>query len=256
MKTMIAAALIALVLATGCETIPTYRTYVADDFQLRAERHSSVAVLPFDVSVRDATGVEKAESEADAEGGEDGEADAEARAAAEAAEAKVAEERQKLRLRHQRMLYQALLAHSEKLGYTVGFQDIDKTNGILDRTTFETTPTKEDLARALGVDALLSGTVSGIKLLTKGQAFRKDLVANILTMLATGEDPHLYGRGSQSATDVIGITVALHDASGELLWSFDDRRASSMSQERMAENILAKAANVFPYVPPPPTPEE
>lgn len=247
MKTATAAALVAVVLAAACETVPTYRTYVANDFELRAERHSSVAILPFDVTVRDATGVEKVKSEAD---GEDGEARAEASAEAEAAEAMLAEWLQGLI--PQRMLYQALLARSEKLGYTVGFQDIDKTNGILDRTMFETTPTKEDLASALGVDALLSGAVSHIKLLTEGQAFRKDLVANIFTGLATGEDPHLYGRGirSATATGVTDITVALHDASGELLWSFDDRITSSVS------NIMADVADVIPYVPLAPTPEE
>ena len=254
MKTTITATAIALFLTTGCETVPTHRMYVANDFELRAERHSSVAVLPFDVSERDATGVEKVETEADAE---DGEVDAEASAEAEAAEAKAAEERRKAGLRHQGMLYQALLAHSEKLGYTVRIQDIDKTNGMLDRMTSETTPTKESLASALGVDALLSGTVSGIKLLTEGQAFRKDLVANVLAALATGEDPHLYGRTRHSATDDIAIAVTLHDAGGELLWSFDDRMStSSMSQERMADKILANVAKAFPYVPPAPSPEE
>lgn len=247
MKTTIPATLFALLLATGCETVPSYQTYLANDFELRTERHGSVAILPFDVSATDATGLENAESEADAE---DGEGDAAAKADAEA-QAKVAEERRQTGLKHQRMLYQALLASSEKLGYTVGFQDIDKTNAILDRTVFEQTPTKEDLAGALGVDALLSGAVSGIRLLTKGQAFRKDLMANILTTLATGQDPSLSGRGSRSATDEIGITVALHDVAGELLWSFDDRRTSSMSQERMAENMLANVARAFPYVPPP-----
>ena len=254
MKTTMTATAIALFLTTGCETVPTYQTYVANDFEVRAERHSSVAVLPFDVSEVDATGAEKAESEADAE---DGEADAEASAEAEAAEAEVAEERRKAGLRHQRMLHQALLAHSEKLGYTVRLQDIDKTNGILDRMTSETTPTKEGLASALGVEALLSGTVSGIKLLTEGQAFREDLVANVLAALATGEDPHLYGRARHSTTDEVAIAVALHDAGGELLWSFDDRMStSSMSEERMAEKMLANVAKAFPYVPPAPTPEE
>ena len=253
MKTTITATAIALFLTTGCETVPTHRMYVANDFELRAERHNSVVVLPFDVSEVDATGAEKVESEADAE---DGEADAEASAEAEALQAEVAEERRKAGLRHQRMLHQALLAHSEKLGYTVTFQDIDKTNGILDRMTFETTPTKEGLAGALGVDALLSGAVFGIKVLTKGQAFREDLVANVLADLATGEDSHLYGRARRSATDEVAIAVAPHDAGGELLWSFDDRMStSSMSQERMADKMLANVAKAFPYVPPAPTPE-
>ena len=142
MKRLFIAALYFLV--TGCAT-----TYTTEDFYKYQGSHETVAILPFTVTMASGNrgdGVTKADL------------DAEARAQA---------------LNFQRAVYTQFLERVEKDKVTVKFQDIDDTNALLRRADgFDEQGrinlTKQEISKLLGVDAVISGSMTLSKPMNAG----------------------------------------------------------------------------------------
>lgn len=143
---------------------------------------------------------------------------------------------QKLGMSVQSAMYTYLLRRAKD--YSVGFQDIEKTNtllrkaGILDKLDEST---KEEIAKALGVDAVISGRVDQ-------EASRSEAGAIITTAL-------IGGLGSKTGES--GITMQINNgADGELLWRYTKRMNESLftSTDDVIERHMRKVSRNFPYM--------
>ena len=137
----------------------------------------------------------------------------------------------------QKQLYARLLQRSQEDGYTVGFQDVDQTNAILQKAGLSldslSAHTKDEIAKLLGVDALVSGTVHQTQPTSTGAAVAQTLLL-----------------GFSGTTQRVDINMSIHNgAEGTLLWSYDhnDKGGLMNSVEGMVKSLLKKVAGNFPY---------
>ena len=137
----------------------------------------------------------------------------------------------------QTQLYTQLLRRSEQ--YTVQFQDVARTNVLLERAgiTYDSlsTRTKDELAKLLGVDAVISGSVRRRKPMATG------------TAIALGV---LFGGAFMGNTNEVGVDLQLHNGQdGALLWNFSHKFGGSIgsSPERLAEAMMGSIARRLPY---------
>ena len=136
----------------------------------------------------------------------------------------------------QKQLYTRLLQKSTDEGYTVGFQDVDQTNALLARAGYSgdslAAHTKDEIARVLGVDAIVSGTVHQAQPMSTGAAVVQSLL------------------GFGGSTQRVDINMSVHNgADSQLLWSYDhtDKGGLMNSVEGMVKSLLKKVAGNFPY---------
>jgi hypothetical protein len=125
----------------------------------------------------------------------------------------------------------------KKSDYTVDFQDVDKTNillkkaGVLDKLD-ETT--KDELAKILGVDAIIGGKFETEQTKTEAGAIASAVLFG--------------GFGGKSGTGTMFLTIN-NGPDGELLWRFfktmDDNIMSSTDD--MVERMMRKISRNFPY---------
>jgi hypothetical protein len=214
MKSIPALALAALILAvTAMPAHSGAQKYTHPRFAELTQNHQQIAVLPFRVTVdmkhlpKNTTPEMVRQSEKD-EG-----------------------------LEIQKVLYARLLQRSADEGYTVGFQDVDQTNALLLRAGMAldslAAHTKDELAKILGVDAILSGTVHQTQPTSTGVA-----VATTLLL------------GFSGTTQRVDINLTVHNGSdGQLLWSYDhnDKGGLMNSVEGMIKSLMKKVAGNFPY---------
>ncbi|HEX7366797.1 MAG TPA: hypothetical protein VF273_06865 [Pelobium sp.] len=121
--------------------------------------------------------------------------------------------------------------------YSVNFQDVDKTNillkkaGMLDRLDEFT---KDEVAKALGVDAVLGGTFESEQSKSEGAAIASAVLFGGL------------GGKTGSGTSVLTLN---NGADGELLWRFfktmDDNIMTSTDD--LIERMMRKISRNFPY---------
>jgi len=137
----------------------------------------------------------------------------------------------------QKQLYSRLLQKDESKGYTIAFQDVDQTNALLQKAGWPldslSAHTKDEIARVLGVDALMSGTVHQTQPTSTGVAIAQTILI-----------------GFSGSTQRVDIHVTLHNgADGALLWSYDhnDHGGLMNSVEGMVKSLLKKIAGNFPY---------
>lgn len=135
----------------------------------------------------------------------------------------------------QASMYTFLLRRIED--YSVSFQDVDKTNILLKKAGVENKLdeyTKDELAKILGVDAILGGRFETEQTKSEGAA--------IATVLLTG------GFGGKTGTGSLFLTVN-NGSDGELLWRFfktmDDGIAGSTDD--LVERMMRKVSRNFPY---------
>ncbi len=135
----------------------------------------------------------------------------------------------------QSSMYTFLLRKSKD--YTVAFQDVDKTNillrkaGMLDKLSEFT---KDEIAKALGVDAILGGRFETEQ--TKSEA------GAIASAVLFGGFGGKTGSGS--------LTLTLNNGTnGDLLWRFfktmDDNVTTSTDD--LIERMMRKVSRNFPY---------
>lgn len=136
----------------------------------------------------------------------------------------------------QNSVYTYLLRKSKK--YTVGFQDVSKTNtllkkaGITDENVGE--KTMDELAKLLEVDAVIGGTIVTDKPISEGAAMAS-------AFLFGG----LGGRANEAKT-----TMTIHNGTdGELLWRYDRTVGGGLgsSTDALVEAMMRQIARNFPY---------
>jgi len=135
----------------------------------------------------------------------------------------------------QASLYTFLLRKADN--YSVSFQDVDKTNILLKKAGLYgklDQATRDEVAKALGVDAVLGGRFETEQTKTEGAA--------IATAVLFG------GLGGKTGTGSLFLT--LNDGNdGELLWRFfktmDD--GITTSTDDLVERMMRKVSRNFPY---------
>ena len=135
----------------------------------------------------------------------------------------------------QALFYSRFLKNSAD--FDVAFQDVDRTNALLaqNKMGYEElrTALKEDLAKLLGVDAVISGKIQREKPMSEGAA----IAVGILI-------------GFWGATNKVNIDLSIHDAAtGELFWKYTHQISGSVgsSSEQLVKAFTRKIARNFPY---------
>jgi hypothetical protein len=209
MRRLAAALLFALPL-TACAS---HHEAVDRAFATTTATHRTVAILPFDVNI--------------APDGLPRNATPEHRAAIEHEEGRVL----------QAQLYRQLLQRSSQ--FSVQFQDIAQTNAQLEgtgRSLDELYMRKEEIARLLGVDAIITARIDRSKPM--------DGVTVAMSLLF---GPPI---GGIKPTNEVVVDMVMHDArNGDLLWTFHDDLGGSIGStpERLASALVTSIARRFPY---------
>ena len=205
-------ALTALLLTACGPTI-----YLAKDFRDYAPKHKTVAILPADVTMQLRPNQAKK---------------------TDAAQQRATEI--KSGLDFQEKIYAWLLRRGQQRGYTVTFQDVRQTDARLRESGIPTdqlrSRTPQELAKLLGVDAVLTTSVRTTKPMSDGAAIAVGLLA-----------------GAYGATNQANITVNIHEGNaGNLLWKYDYVAAGSVfsSPETIVDALMRNASKKFPYTAP------
>lgn len=191
----------------------TADVYTKDSFASYQTEHKEVAVIPFEVTI----GQRKMSDDMDL-------------AALEAAEEEEG-------VVFQRQLYSQFLKRWSKDEYTVKFQDVDETNVLLRRANMADGNienfTKAEIGEALGVDAVISGTIKRDKPMSTGAA-----VASAFLL------------GFGGATNSVNVNMTVHDTdTGSLLWSYDHEVKGGVgsSAEGVSKSLMKGSSKKFPY---------
>lgn len=130
--------------------------------------------------------------------------------------------------------YSWLLQRQKK--YTVTFQDIDRTNALLNKANINNANIalvdKGELCKILGTDGIISGKALMSKPMSEGAAVVVGLFAGV------------WGSTNSTAT-----TLTIHDVSGNLLWKYDYTVSGSIgsSSERLSTELMQNASRKFPF---------
>jgi hypothetical protein len=211
LRTTAAVAFTALLLTACGPTI-----YLAKDFRTYAPTHKTVAILPADVTMqlrpnqaKNTTAAQQHDMEA------------------------------KSGMDFQEKIYAWLLRRGQQRGYTVAFQDVRQTDARLRESGIPMeqlrSRTPQELAKILGVDAVLTTSVRTSKPMSDGAAVAVGLIA-----------------GAWGATNQANITVNIHEGgAGTLLWKYDYVAAGSVfsSPETIVDALMRNASKKFPYTP-------
>ncbi|RFZ81784.1 hypothetical protein DYU05_18355 [Mucilaginibacter terrenus] len=131
-------------------------------------------------------------------------------------------------------MYTYLLRKADN--YTVSFQDVEKTNVLLNKAKFTDSlemHTKDEIAKVLGVDAVIYGNYD--------QETTKSEAGAIVTTA-------LLGFGSKTGEG--GITMQISNgADGEMLWRYTKRMNENLlsSTDDVVERQMRKISRNFPY---------
>jgi hypothetical protein len=175
-------------------------------------KHKIVAILPFNVSIS----YKKQPKNYSAEGNK--------------------EQEIKMSKSIQTSMFTYLLRKSKN--YSVYFQDVEKTNILLKKTGIYDKldqVTKEDVARALGVDAVISGDF-------KTEQTKSEAGAIALVILTSGGSGGKTGDGS--------LVMNIHNGvDGDLLWRFTKTMNEGLetSTDDLVEKMMRKVSRNFPY---------
>ena len=121
--------------------------------------------------------------------------------------------------------------------YTVDFQDVEKTNTLLKKAGMAddlSAHTKDEIAKALGVDAVIGGTFETEQ--TKSEA------GAIVTTVLFGSLGSKSGSGS--------LTMTINDGSnGDLLWRFYKSMSDTVftTTDDLVDRMMRKVSRNFPY---------
>lgn len=208
----LSAALFLMLLCTSCGP----SIYLANDFRSYAPNHKTVAILPADVTI----GMRPNQ-------------------ARNTSAEQMRTLQQQTALDFQARIYAWLLRRQQQSRYTVDFQDVATTNSLLYKANLTDkdmrTQSPQDLAKLLGVDAVLTTSVRTTKPMSDGAAVAVGLLV-----------------GAWGATNQANITVDIHEATGgKLLWKYDYVASGSVgsSPEGMVNALMRNASRKFPYTP-------
>ena len=130
--------------------------------------------------------------------------------------------------------YTWLLKRQNK--YTASFQDVDKTNALLEQANipFDSLSRKDkgELCRLLNVDAVISGNALSSKPMSEGAAF-----AMIVAL------------GAGGTTNKTVVTLSIHNSNNDLLWKYDYTAAGGYgsTSKELTNALMKNASRKFPY---------
>ena len=135
----------------------------------------------------------------------------------------------------QSSMYTFLLRKREN--FTVDFQDVEKTNILLKKAGVSDKldeMTKDEVAKILGVDAVLGGMYEAEQTRTEAGA--------IVTAVLFG------GLGGKTGSDSLTLTLN-NGADGELLWRFFKTMSQDLmsSTDDIVDSMMRKVSRNFPY---------
>lgn len=129
------------------------------------------------------------------------------------------------------------LRRSDKMEYTVSFQDVNRTNAKLKEAGISYTDLKTkdraDLAKILGVDAVIQNRMKMEKPMSEGAA----VVVGLLV-------------GAWGSTNNVETTININDGkSGDILWKYDYSASGSIgsSTTKLVDALMRNASRKFPY---------
>ncbi|MCA8832021.1 hypothetical protein [Hymenobacter pini] len=197
------------------------RVYTARDFKQQVQpRHHAVAILPFNVQIKPAPPFPGQRPRF--------------------SQRELAEQEYQTGLAVQGNVYSWLLHRGQrKDGYTVEFQDVARTNALLQQAglSYEDMQLKprEELAKLLGVDAVVTGQL----LLNKPLPLAAAVAINVLTPF-------------YAISDEVTASLSLHDQqAGRLLWRYDCRLQGggglTDNAQNLTNSLMRNAAKRFPY---------
>lgn len=188
--------------------------YVNPKFYSLAHDHKTVAVLPFTVTI----GLRPKE-----------------RAATSDEDLKKMEQQEGIAA--QNALVSWFLRKQKTDHYSVEFQDVNTTNALILKAGMDmhnlASYTPDELAKSLGVDAVMGGIIKSSKPISEGAS------------IAMGALFGVYGN-----TNTGHITINLNDAEkGALLWKYDNDLSGSLGSDMdsIMDSLMRKAARKFPY---------
>jgi hypothetical protein len=192
----------------GCATI-----YVSPEFESARQTHKTIALIPFEVTI-DAKQIPKDMSREVVRELENDEA-----------------------VVFQQQLFTQFLQRQMKGEYTVEIQDIDKTNRLLNQAGINLdnlgSVSKEDIARTLEVDAVISGSIRRTRPMSTGTAVALGLLV-----------------GVWGPTNKVDVTLNIHESQyGKLLWQYEHQASGSVgsSSEGLARSLMKGVSKKFPY---------
>ncbi len=137
----------------------------------------------------------------------------------------------------QEKMYGWFLRRSTKQNYTVNFQDVSQTNALLQEAKLSykdiLKKSKSDLAKLLGVDAVISASLRTDKPMSEGVAVALGVVLGV------------WGNTNKAFT-----TIDIHEGKkGNLLWKYDYEASGSVgsSPENLVNALMRNASKKFPY---------
>ena len=190
--------------------------YTHPDFDQLAKDHQTLAIIPFDATVKLRPKQMKELSSEDLARMEEQEG------------ASV-----------QSALESYFLKRKSKHNFTVDFQEVSRTNALLAKNgiTYETLAeyTTEDLAKILGVDGIVSGMLTTDKPMSEGGAVALGLLTGISMPTNSGK-----------------VAVKINDgATGALLWKYEKALSRDLGSDtnQIVNALMRKASRKFPYIP-------
>ncbi|GAA4012247.1 hypothetical protein GCM10022408_26140 [Hymenobacter fastidiosus] len=214
MKSLFLTALCALLALTSASA-QTREIYTNPKFSTLAQSHKTLAVLPFVVTL------ELRPNEVAKRGGAEG----------------VAKLEQREGLDVQNALQSYFLKRKEEKDMTIDVQDLSRTNALLAQNGVTAanmaTFTPEQLAKFLGVDAVITGTFSSTQPMSGGAAIAMTLLI-----------------GASGPTNTGKLMININDgATGELLWKYDKSLSRGLGSDTntIVTTIMRKASRQFPY---------
>ena len=137
----------------------------------------------------------------------------------------------------QQQIYAQFLKQHAKGKYTVDFQDTELSNALLGKANINydniANYTKADIAKQLGVDAVISGTIKRSKPMSGAGAVVMGLLG-----------------GFWGSTNRVDVTLNIHDGkNSDLLWKYDHEASGSIgsSSEGLAKSLMQGISKDFPY---------
>jgi hypothetical protein len=133
-------------------------------------------------------------------------------------------------------IQQSLFTYLLKDKYSVSFQDVDKTNALLKKSGAADSLskfTKDELAKILGVDAILGGKFQTEQTASDGAALAGAI---------------LLGMKGKTGTGTLFLTLN-NSTDGELLWRFVKTMDDTImgSTDNLVERMMRKVSRNFPY---------
>jgi hypothetical protein len=195
-----------IVLLSGCATV-----YQASEMATLESKHKKVAIIPFDVEVKYNRLPKNVTIE------------------------QIRENENDLGFVLQNQMYNQFLRKKDQ--FMIDFQDVDQTVMMLKRNKVDVEKldeySKDELARLLEVDAIVSGHLITTRPMSTGAA----IVVGALF-------------GVWGATNTADVTVSLHDGNdSKLLWKFNHVYSGSVgsSPEQLTKALMKPVIRKFPY---------